>query len=39
MLTAGALHRATGFADVDQSQLTASFEAVLAPRARRFGKR
>jgi enoyl-CoA hydratase/carnithine racemase len=36
--TAGALHRATAFADGDQSQLTASFEAARAARER-FGKR
>lgn len=36
--TAGALHRATSFADADQSQLTASFEAARAARER-FSKR
>jgi len=36
--TAGALHRATAFADGDQSQLTGSFEAARAARER-FGKR
>jgi enoyl-CoA hydratase/carnithine racemase len=36
--TAGALHRAASFADGDQSQLTASFEAARAARER-FGKR
>jgi len=32
--TAGALHRATSFADADQSQLTAGFEAARAARER-----
>jgi hypothetical protein len=32
--TAGALHRATSFADGDQSQLTSSFDAARAARAR-----
>ena len=36
--TAGALHRATAFADGDQSQLTGSFEAARTARDR-FGKR
>ncbi len=36
--TAAALHRATSFADGDQSQLTASFEAARAARDR-FGQR
>ena len=36
--TAGALHRAVSFADGDQSQLTASFEAARTARER-FGKR
>jgi len=36
--TANALHRATGFADGDQSQLTGGFEAARAARAR-FGTR
>jgi enoyl-CoA hydratase/carnithine racemase len=36
--TAGALHRATSFADGDQSQLTGSFEAARTARER-FGKR
>jgi len=36
--TAGALHRATAFADGDQSQLTGSFEAARAAREQ-FGKR
>lgn len=36
--TSGALHRAASFADGDQSQLTASFEAARAARER-FGKR
>lgn len=36
--TAGALHRATGFADGDQSQLTSTFEAARAAR-QRFGAR
>jgi hypothetical protein len=36
--TANALHRATGFADGDQSQLTAGFEAARAARER-FGTR
>ena len=31
--TAGALHRATSFADADQSQLTGKFEAAVAARA------
>jgi enoyl-CoA hydratase/carnithine racemase len=37
-VTAGALHRATSFADGDQSQLTGSFEAARTARER-FGKR
>jgi enoyl-CoA hydratase/carnithine racemase len=36
--TAGALHRATSYADGDQSQLTGSFEAARTARER-FGKR
>ena len=36
--TAGALHRATSFADGDQSQLTGSFEAARTARER-FGAR
>jgi enoyl-CoA hydratase/carnithine racemase len=36
--TAGALHRATSFADGDQSQLTGSFEAARTAR-QRFGRR
>jgi len=35
--TAGALHRATSFADADQSQLTAGFEAARTAR-QRFGR-
>lgn len=36
--TAGALHRATSFADADQSQLTSTFEAARTAR-QRFGER